>query len=91
MGLRGRGELCNEAPTVLHRCVMAAKYTTKRDIAMAIALETGADARTVARWIEGKPVIAVAEWAFEQCAGGMGLLGEVRRLRSESAQRGGKK
>lgn len=63
-----------------------AKYTTKRDIAMALALETGADFRTAVKWVEGRYVVAVAGWAFEKLASDMGLSAEVERIRAETEQ-----
>ena len=56
----------------------------KRAVTLALALETGADVRTVGRWLDGKLDSRPLDWAFRQAARMLKLVDDVDAVRAGS-------
>lgn len=60
------------------------QHKTKREIVLALALETGADLRTVTRWLDGLPVTPVTSWALRKCSEQLGLAKSIQQLTKQA-------
>jgi len=56
---------------------METKGWCRREIAKAIAIQTGADERTILRWIDGYIVPRVYSYAFKMSADSLGVMEKV--------------
>jgi hypothetical protein len=61
-----------------------ARKRSKRDVIYALSLETGADVRTVERWLDGDPISPVTEWAMRKCSEQLNLTERIKALGSRA-------